>query len=133
MFLRACFRMFCAGAVAAAALGAVPVAAQQSAANSQASLKGVDAGQVRARLDEILSNPSRGRMVGQVAISPDGKRLAWIEGGRGGMEIQLAAIGELGKSVRVTAAPDTDARCSEGQMAWSPDSRSLAFFSDCAQ
>jgi dipeptidyl aminopeptidase/acylaminoacyl peptidase len=125
------------GAVIAAVLMAVAVGAQQSASTSQvstngASLNAVDAEQIRARLDEILSNPSRGRMVGQVAVSPDGKQLAWVEGGRSGMEIRLAAIGELGKSERVTAATDTDVRCSEGQMAWSPDSRALAFFSDCA-
>lgn len=85
----------------------------------------------RANIEAILRGLNRGRMIGQVAVSPDGKRLAWIERGRGG-EILVAPLDDLKKSVRVTAAAKPDQHCREGQLAWEPDSKALAFFSDCA-
>jgi len=85
-----------------------------------------------SHIDEALKGLNRGRSVGQVAVSPDGKRLAWLEFGKGGMEIRVAALDELAKSVRVTAAAKADEHCREGQIVWSPDAKSLAFFSDCA-
>ena len=84
------------------------------------------------RIDQVLRTLNRGHALGQVAVSPDGKRLAWIEGARQGAEIRVAAFGALDKSERVTAATTADLRCREGQLAWSPDSKALAFFSDCA-
>ena len=84
------------------------------------------------RIEKVLSNVNRGHSVGQVAVSPDGKRLAWIEGGRRGGEIRVAALGNLAKSERVTAAATADQHCREGHLTWEPDSKALAFFSDCA-
>jgi len=69
--------------------------------------------------------------MGQVAISPDGKRLAWIEGGRGGGEIRVASPDDLSKSQRITAALSAEQHCPEGELAWEPDSKALAFFSSC--
>ena len=89
------------------------------------------AGSNRADIEAILRGLNRGRMIGQVAVSPDGKRLAWIEGGRGG-EILVAPLDDLKNSARVTAAAKPDQHCREGQLAWEPDSQALAFFSDCA-
>jgi len=85
----------------------------------------------RAHLDEVLKGLNRGRAVGQVAVSPDGKRLAWIEREKAGAEIRVAPLGDTTKSERVTAAAKPEQRCREGQMAWSPDAQALAFFSDC--
>ena len=87
----------------------------------------------RAHVDEVLKGLSRGRSFGQVAVSPDGKRLAWIEWAREGAEIRLAPLGDLKKSERVTAAAKAEQHCREGEMVWAPDSRALAFFSDCAK
>jgi dipeptidyl aminopeptidase/acylaminoacyl peptidase len=87
----------------------------------------------RAHVDEVLKGLNRGRSFGQVAVSPDGKRLAWIEWTREGAEIRLAALGDLKKSERVTAAAKAEQHCREGEMAWAPDSHALAFFSDCAR
>ena len=84
----------------------------------------------RAHTEEVLRGLNRGRGVGQVALSPDGKRLAWIEGGRGGGEIRVAPLDDLKSSVRVTAAK-TGQSCREGDLAWEPDSKAIAFFSDC--
>jgi len=83
-------------------------------------------------IDDVLKGLNRGRSVGQVAVSPDGKRLAWLEFGKGGIEIRVAPLDDLMKFVRVTAAAKPDMHCREGQIVWSPDAKSMAFFSDCA-
>lgn len=64
----------------------------------------------------------------QIAVSPDGKRLAWVEGG----EVRVAQLGSLDKHQRITAAKTSDSSCTESDPAWSPDSATLAFLSDCA-
>ncbi|MGD0097422.1 MAG: S9 family peptidase [Terracidiphilus sp.] len=90
----------------------------------------------RAQIEEVLSGLNRGRSIAQVAISPDGKRIAWIEHTGGGTEIRVAALSDqdvLAKSERVTAASKPEAHCDEGQIAWAPDATALAFFSDCAR
>ena len=83
------------------------------------------------RVDEVLKNLNRGRSVGQVTISPDGKRLAWIQMSKDGAEIRVAPLDKLDKGVRFTAGKP-EQHCREGQMTWAPDSRAVAFFSDCA-
>ena len=45
----------------------------------------------------------------------------------------MAPLNDLKKSERVTAAAKPEQHCHEGQMAWAPDSKALAFFSDCAK
>jgi len=87
----------------------------------------------RAQMDEVLKGLNRGRNVGQVAVSPDGKRLAWIQSAREGSEIRIAPLEDLSKSDRITAAAKPDQHCRENDLAWSPDGTSLAFFSDCAK
>ncbi len=87
----------------------------------------------RAHIDEVLKGLNRGRSMGQVAVSPDGKRLAWVEPGRGGGEIRVAPLDDLRKSVRVTAAAKAEEHCREGQMVWAPDAQTLVFFSDCGK
>lgn len=113
-------------ALASAALF-LGLAFQPLSALAQASPVGPD----KAHIDDVLKGLNRGRMVGQVAVSPDGKRLAWVEGGRGGGQILVASLDDLKKTQRVTAAK-AEERCRENQLAWAPDARALAFFSDCA-
>jgi dipeptidyl aminopeptidase/acylaminoacyl peptidase len=86
----------------------------------------------RDRIEQVMRSVARGRSVSQVAVSPDGKRLAWIEGAPGGTEIHLAPRTDLSKYVRVTAATSPADHCQENELTWSPDSASLAFFSDSA-
>ena len=85
-----------------------------------------------AHIEEILQSLNRGRNVSQVAVSPDGKRLAWIEGARGGGDIRVAPLDDLKKSTRVVAATKSGDECRENDIVWEPDSKALAFFSDCA-
>jgi len=88
-----------------------------------------------ARVEQVLRSFDRGHLIEQVAISPDGKRLAWIEDGK----ISVAPVDHLHKQEQVTASEASgsdvdvvDARCMEQDLAWSPDSLELAFLSDCA-
>jgi dipeptidyl aminopeptidase/acylaminoacyl peptidase len=87
----------------------------------------------RSHLDEALQGLNRGRSIGQVAVAPDGKRLAWIEHAGGGVEIRVAPLDDLAKSERMTAAAKPEQHCHEGEMIWTPDAQALAFFSDCAK
>jgi len=87
----------------------------------------------RAHIEEVLNGLGRVHSFRQVAISPDGKRLAWVEGTREGAEIRVAPLLSLDKSQQVTAVTKPGQHCNEEQIVWEPDSKALAFFSDCAQ
>lgn len=86
----------------------------------------------RARIEEAVKGLARGRTVTEVAISPDGKRLAWTESMGAERGIHAAYMGKLEKSERVTAASKGEEYCRENQIAWAPNSKELAFLSDCA-
>ena len=75
----------------------------------------------------------------QVAISPDGKRVAWVEtrsdadgAPTGKQDIFVQELPVAGKLVRVTAGTSA-AHFNEGNIAWSPDSKRIAFTSDAAK
>jgi dipeptidyl aminopeptidase/acylaminoacyl peptidase len=112
-----------AGAVMVPCLAFNPLAAQAQASASPD----------RGHIEEVLKGIDRGHSFKQVAISPDGKRLAWIQRNGEDGEIRVAPRDNVAKSVRVTAATKPHEYCQEGQIAWSPDSKALVFFSDCAQ
>src|ERR1700739_4828575 len=112
--------------------GAVFVLAALTVAPTYAQTDSAQSSPDRAHTEEVLRGLNRGRGFGQVAISPDGSKLRWSEGGRGEWEIRVASPTDLTKSERVTAATKPDQHCREGEIAWEPDSKGLAFFSDCA-
>ncbi len=92
----------------------------------------------RAPIEEVLKGLARGKSIGQVAVAPDGKRLAWIQNTMGGTEILVAPLDDMAKldtakSQRVTAAGKEDRFCREADIAWAPNAKALAFFSDCAR
>ena len=72
----------------------------------------------------------------QVAISPDGKRVAWVEiradeegAPTGKQDIYVQETSAGGRPVRVTAGAPA-VHFNEGNVAWSPDSKKIAFLSD---
>ena len=80
-----------------------------------------------AQLDQVLSSQSRARAIAQVAVSPDGKRVAWLDAG----EIRVAPLDRFDHSQPVTAATPGQS-CTASGFVWSPNSASIAFLSDCA-
>jgi dipeptidyl aminopeptidase/acylaminoacyl peptidase len=78
------------------------------------------------QLDDILSSQNHARTITQVAVSPDGKRIAWLEAG----QIRLAPLDNLSQSQPVTAAAPGHS-CNASDLVWSPDSALIAFLSDC--
>jgi dipeptidyl aminopeptidase/acylaminoacyl peptidase len=91
--------------------------------------KGID----RTHIDDVLRGLNRGGSFGQVEVSPDGTRLAWVQMTKDGVEIRISPLNDMKSSERVTAAAAPDQHCHEGEIVWSPDSKELAFFSDCAR
>ncbi|MGD1105614.1 MAG: S9 family peptidase [Terracidiphilus sp.] len=102
-------------------LFALFLAHAQSAAPAQAAVAPPP-----TQLDEILSSQNRARTISQVAISPDAKRIAWLEAG----QIRVAPFDNLAQGQPVTASPGQ--ACTASNLIWSPDSTSIAFLSDCA-
>jgi dipeptidyl aminopeptidase/acylaminoacyl peptidase len=68
----------------------------------------------------------------QVAISPDGTRVAWVEsaaGGGSGMYVQEVATDSKPRHISAAGEGKT---AHEGEPIWSPDGKRLAFLSDAA-
>jgi len=133
MFLTRVSPCFRAGLMAGAVLVLSSAFRSPAAAQEAAAGKPSGQGQERAHIEDVLKGLIRGRSVGQVAVSPDGKRLAWVQHAKDGAEIRLAPLDDLEKSQRVTAAAKAEQHCHEGEIVWAPDAQSLAFFSDCAE
>jgi dipeptidyl aminopeptidase/acylaminoacyl peptidase len=75
----------------------------------------------------------------QAAISPDGKKVAWVEDiitkrgvATGDTVIYVSDVEGKNPPKRITAAV-ADAIHAEGSVAWSPDGKKLAFLSDAAK
>jgi len=83
--------------------------------------------------------PPSARSINQVAISPDGSHVAWVEAlvdstgepsGDSAIYVISRAVGSA-KATRIFAERDHDAE--EGNIAWSPDGKHLAFLSDATK
>jgi len=95
--------------------------------------QGASAAPDRARIDEVLRGLNRGRSISQVAVAPDGKRVAWAMGIREDSDIFVAPVDDITKKERVSAGVGPDQHCRENDLTWEPDAKALAFFSDCGE
>lgn len=84
---------------------------------------------VDPRIEQLLTELGKVRQIDAVQLSPDGNRLAWVvrTGGRDSIEVAQA---DGSGAHRI--GTDKPGSCSQGDIAWAPDSRHLAFLSDCA-
>jgi dipeptidyl aminopeptidase/acylaminoacyl peptidase len=103
------------------ALSGVLIASSLTALGSSAPLD--------PRISTILGELEKTRIFHQVALSPDGQTIAWVVDGETGTEIEIAPTGDPSRAHRLTAG--TGGPCTEDSLAWSPDSKALAFSSDC--
>ena len=101
-------------------LASAPLLAQ-AAPDTHAALPGPHAAMPLPKLGEV-------RHIGDVALSPDGQQLAWVQEGKQPV-IELAdADGQHAQALDVGAKL---ADCSKSDLAWSPDSHRLAFIANC--
>ncbi|HWX54868.1 MAG TPA: S9 family peptidase [Verrucomicrobiae bacterium] len=77
---------------------------------------------------EVIATLFRVRTFEQVTISPDGKMLAWVENSPGGGPTIYLSATKPGAVARPLGPGAGDS-----SLAWSPDSKSLAFLSDKAK
>jgi dipeptidyl aminopeptidase/acylaminoacyl peptidase len=78
------------------------------------------------QIDAVLDSLPPVQLFGQVAIAPDGHAVAYVQSGA----IYLQELGGEGSARRVETGRKTG---TESNIAWSPDSRRLAFLSDAAK
>ncbi len=89
------------------------------------------AGAQESLLDAMLDSLAGAHGIRQVAISPDGQHVAWVEAnGASPHGIYVCSLASpVSTRRRITAGSGDDAS-EEHDIAWSPDSRQLAFFSN---
>ncbi len=77
------------------------------------------------RIGQIIESLEKVRSIQQTDLSPDGNLIAWNAGG-----IEIATIADPNHPRHITACKG-DEKGRESGFAWSPDSKQLAFFSNC--
>lgn len=107
-------------AIAFACLVLVPLALAQPASSARTKPRS-------SSMDGVIATLWAGKSFDQTAISPDGKQVAWVEITKEGSAIFISAT-TGGTPRRITAGGK-----SESAVAWSPDSKQMAFFSDATK
>ncbi|MEV8521152.1 S9 family peptidase [Dyella marensis] len=80
------------------------------------------------RIERVLADLARTRPISMARLSPDGQRLAWVVGTKGKPMVEVAKAD--GSDAHPVASIQAGS-CSQTDIAWAPDSRHLAFLSDC--
>ena len=122
------------------ALRAVLLASMTGAALcASAASRAADSPATSERIDRAISATYAAREFSEVAIAPDGRRVAWVERrvGADGVpdghsDIFVADVGAPATPRRLTAASGGK-HAAEGSLAWSPDSQRIAFLSDATK
>ncbi len=84
---------------------------------------------VDPRIEQVLTELGKAQAIQATAISPDGRQLAWVIRRDDKPAIEVAnADGSHARRVSAAATPGS---CAESGIAWAPDSRHLAFVSNC--
>jgi dipeptidyl aminopeptidase/acylaminoacyl peptidase len=82
------------------------------------------------RISALLTELGKVRPIEGVALSPDGRHLVWAVSTDGQPALMLAdADGKNAHGIGLASKPGA---CSESDPAWAPDSRHLAFLSNCS-
>jgi WD40 repeat protein len=97
-----------------ASLLLVPLALAQPGSSARAKT-------TSSSMDGVIATLWAGKTFDQTAISPDGKQVAWVENSKDGSAIFVSAT-TGGTLRRITAGGG-----SESAIAWSPDSKQIAF------
>ena len=85
--------------------------------------------EVDPRIEQVLTELGKAQSIQATAISPDGRQLAWVIRRDDKPAIEVAnADGSHARRVSAAATPGS---CAESGIAWAPDSRHLAFVSNC--
>lgn len=80
------------------------------------------------RVEQLLSQLNQVHRIGAVAISPDATQLAWVLEGK--QPVIELADGD-GHHAHALDLGATIGKCGKRDIAWSPNSRELAFIADC--
>jgi dipeptidyl aminopeptidase/acylaminoacyl peptidase len=83
-------------------------------------------------VDSALAEIASTRWSPEAVISPDGTKVAYVASLSGGKSsITIAPVKAGGATVHISAAADNKTACDEEAVTWSPDSKQIAFLSDC--